>query len=226
MLLLFAGCSAAPDRATPVTDVPRLGGVVPAPIASLEETAPKPPVVEESRVGDLVLAQALSAARLGGEPAKRYVTTFYADAQPLEGFTFETPPLFAALRGGPFHTFGMENPGEPVPETMAAEAVALAERGELTVQMLVITSAVLRTREGIGVGSSYETVAGAYPKLETLVLPGLWEEPSCIAKPHAASTIHFFFALCAMRDAAQKVGLDEKVIRVVVVDTSSEPSEP
>jgi hypothetical protein len=213
------GPSAAPQGPTrPVAEVPTSE----APAAStratpFERAAPKHPPIAERHVGALRLGEPLPKSLLGGDLAALYRTTLYADAQPLEGFAFERPPLFATVHGGPYHDFGMASPGEPIPTGMPAEAASLARDGKLTVSMLVVTTPTLETSERIGVGDSFAEMQRAYPQHSVFTLPGLWEEPSCIAKPHEDSTIHFFFAKCAGR-GAERFAADEPILRVVILD--------
>jgi len=40
------------------------------------------------------------------KPKEIYHAEYYADAQPLEGFSFSSPPVFVVLKNGPFHRWG------------------------------------------------------------------------------------------------------------------------
>jgi len=158
---------------------------------------------------------------------KRYEATRYARGEPLEGFRFERPPVFAALRSGPFHAFGIESAEEPALEQMAVEAAALAKEGKLTVSMLVVTSRSLRTQEGIGVGSTYAEARKAHDALVAFPFSALWEDISCIAKPHAKSHIHFFFESCSLTAPPSPdytIRGDASIIRVVIGDLDTAES--
>ena len=176
------------------------------------------PRITDQGVGAVAIGKPLPAALLGGNLEKHYVTTLYADAQPLEGFRLAEPALVAYVNGGPYHDFGMSSPGEALPDGMAAEAVKLARAGKLTVKMLVITEPSLRTEKKIGVGSSFRDVMTRYAAPVTLRLPGLWEEPTCVAMPVKDSPLWFFFAECASSMGSRELQFDDDapVIRVVV----------
>ena len=97
---------------------------------------------------------------------------------------------------------------------MPAEAVKRAKAGELLVKMVVVTEPRLRTVEDVGVGSTFKQLGAAYATRVDFTLPGLWEEPSCVAKPSNHSMIHFFMAECEGGTPQH----DATVIRVVVTN--------
>lgn len=139
-------------------------------------------------------------ARLGaltGDIGSRYLATFYSDAQPLEGFAFDEPPVFIAIRNGPFAAWGRAHAGEPVPDAIKQRAVELAEAGKLSVSMLVVTEKGPKTDRGVGVGDSYAKFAKAYPGAGTPAkFPALWEDPTCVI---TQKTLWFFFDRCDER---------------------------
>ena len=125
---------------------------------------------------------------------ERYSTSFYGDAQPLEGFQLDEPPVFVAVTNGPFASWGRAHPGQPAPYTIRQKALALARAGKLRIGMLVVTDPALKTERGVGVGDSFAQFAKAHPKAGApATYPGLWEEPSCIARDQ---TLWFFFDRC------------------------------
>lgn len=218
-LLASWGCASPPAaNPTPVADVAPMSApdptTAPPPI---ESPPPKVPRIVERRVGDVAILEPLPARLLTDDLADRYQTSYYADAQPLEGFALPDPPVFAAVDGGPFHPFGMATPGQPIPESMPAEAAARARRGELVVTMIVVTDPRVVTAEGMGVGRTYVDVQRAYPELDAYTFPGLWEEPSCIARPTSESSIHFFFKGCQLARDGQPFEPGDEVLRVVVL---------
>jgi hypothetical protein len=139
-------------------------------------------------------------ARLGaltGDIGSRYLARFYADAQPLEGFAFDEPPVFIAVRNGPFAAWGRAHAGEPVPDAIKRRAVELAAAGRLTISMLIVTEKGPKTDRGVGVGDSYANFAKAYPGAGTPAkFPALWEDPTCVI---TQKTLWFFFNRCDER---------------------------
>ncbi|HKP60747.1 MAG TPA: hypothetical protein VJV78_28660 [Polyangiales bacterium] len=148
----------------------------------------------------LITAKGVGALRVGsrfsGSPGfeNRYTTTFYGDAQPLEGFTLDEPPLFVAVNNGPFVSWGRSHPGQTPPYPIRQRAMALARSGKLRVGMLVVTDPTPKTERGVGVGDDYVVFARAYPKAgQPTTYPGLWEEPSCVI---TQKSLWFFFDRC------------------------------
>jgi hypothetical protein len=155
-------------------------------------------------VGPLALDASVPEPAGGYEAA--YTTSFYADAQPLEGFAFADPPALAYVGGGPFAKWGYDHPGEPVPAQIKTRAVTAARAGKLRIDMIVITDPRAKTASGIGVGDAYSAIAARHPGAELQQLPGLWEEPSCAV---SEGGVFFFFDACKTPERA-------KLIRMVV----------
>jgi hypothetical protein len=214
-VLLLASCWAAcgagktdSAKAEPVPDLkPVLPPQRPEPRAAVAE---QPAVAAQWRitstgVGALTLRAAVPQPAAGF--AASYTTTFYADAQPLEGFQFSDPPALAVVAKGPFEAWGNAHPGKEAPAAIRKRAASLATAGKLPVEMIVITDPRARTEEGVGAGDSYASAVRANPKLTELErFPGLWEEPSCVA---TQGSIWYFFDRC---DAPAEA----KLLRIVV----------
>jgi len=176
------------------------------------------------RVGLIELGKPLPPALLDGDLSGRYWARLYADAQPIEGFMFEEPPVLALVAGGPYRDFGYANPGAPIPKEIRKRAVELARANKLTVSKIVITSPALRTpgKGGVGVGSRFGELAETFGDIEARQFPGLWEEPTClVALP--SKTHHrtgFFFKHCTVvADGGRThtvIADEEPVIRVVL----------
>ncbi|MBI4702994.1 MAG: hypothetical protein HY744_17905 [Deltaproteobacteria bacterium] len=179
-------------------------------------------LIGEDGIGPFRLGMPIPADLLKEEPDKRYTARFYADAQPLEGFGFEAPPVFVAVLGGPFHAWGKTHLELPPPAHVAKRAIMLARSGKLTVAMVVIASPEPCTAKGIGVGSSYAELRRAYPAAQARMLPGLWEEPSCVVDLEPSGPVRVFFAKCGRADGGTGASIDpgEKAIRVVVAPPS------
>lgn len=194
---------------------PASGAPAAAPAAPTND-APAPPapapaaqdwMITETGIGDLRIGRAWPSARSAAPTLQtQYTATFYADAQPLEGFSLTDPPSFAVVSGGPFASWGMEHAGQPAPSAMRDQAAALARDGKLKLEMLVITDPRPKTAKGIGVSQDFAAFARAYPGALPQPLPALWEEPSCVAQRDG---LWFFFDRCA-------ASRPSKVIRIVV----------
>jgi hypothetical protein len=173
----FAAALPSADRATPSAGTPAAW------------------LITARGVGGLRVGARLSG--LTGDIASRYTTALYADAQPLEGFVLEEPPVFVTVRNGPFAGYGRAHAGEPVPDAIGQRAVELAEAGKLSISTLVVTQKGPKTERGIGVGDSYASFAKAYPGAGTPAkFPPLWEDPTCVI---TQKTLWFFFDRCDER---------------------------
>jgi hypothetical protein len=215
---LASACSTPPPPAPPpVAEVPAAPTTTAVASAALEEPPAKAALITETGIGDIAIDAPFPSSMISAKLAERYTTTMYADAQPLEGFTLHAPPVFATVKGGPYHPFGMAQPGEPIPDTMPAEAVARAKAGKLVVKMVVVTNERPRTDKDVGVATKMAELRRVYPELNVFTLPGLWEEPSCVAKPRPDSKVHFFFKTCS-GSGEDRIAADAPVIRVVVTD--------
>jgi hypothetical protein len=156
-------------------------------------------------IGDIRLGALLSEPEGGFETT--YRTSFYGDAQPLEGFAFSDPPVLAVFTGGPFSSWGARYVGHEPPDAIQTRAVALARANRFKVHMLVTTDSRPETEAGISVGDEYEKFARAYPRAPAPEpFRGLWEQPSCMV---SRDTIWFFFDRCDNADEA-------KIIRIAV----------
>lgn len=188
--------SAQPSHATP-----------PQPTAEVAEPAAAAPSWQITAKGIAPLALGAAVPEPVGGYDAAYTTTFYADAQPLEGFAFAEPPAVAFVGRGPFSKWGYDNPGEDVPAAIKQRAAALARDGSLRVDMIVITDPRPKTAQGVGVGDAYATFASKNPSAtKPQQFPGLWEEPSCVV---AEADLWYFFDHCDSPDRA-------KLIRIVV----------
>lgn len=161
--------------------------------------------ITQNAVGPVQLGQPIPKASFAGAT---YKTSFYADAQPLEGFALKDPAILAIVDGGPFMKWGMDHPGLEPSEKLKKDAMKKGPK--LKTSMIIVTSPDVLTDKGAHVGSTFAEVKAAHPDIKTMQLPGMWEEPSCIAQD---KTIHFFFKKCPMQGPMPD---DEKVIRIVV----------
>jgi hypothetical protein len=176
-----------------------------APPVSNPANAARKWTITTDGIGDLQLGESLSEPEGGFEDT--YHTSFYGNAQPLEGFAFSDPPVLAVFVGGPFSDWGARHVGHDPPEPIQTRAVALARANRFKVHMVVTTDPRPKTEAGISVGDDYEKFARAYPRAPAPdAFIGLWEQPSCMV---SRETIWFFFDRCDNADEA-------KIIRIAV----------
>ncbi len=151
------------------------------------------------------------------KPKEIYHAEYYADAQPLEGFSFSSPPVFVVLKNGPFHRWGMEHPGQQPPDRIRDTTIAYARGGRLLISMLVITDPRLQTKEGVSVGADYADVQAMYPHAIITPLPSLWEEPTCALREQGLT---FFFKGCEFHPGSSvKPVPNARLIRITVANT-------
>ncbi|HET6338459.1 MAG TPA: hypothetical protein VFG30_34800 [Polyangiales bacterium] len=209
------GTKGAPQVAQPLAAEPPPEAAAPAPDptntfaaalpsgerASSAAGTPAAWLITARGVGGLLIGARL--AGITGDIASRYTTALYGDAQPLEGFVLEEPPVFLTVRNGPFSGWSRAHTGEPVPDAIKQRAVELAEAGKLSISTLVITEKGPKTDRGVGVGDSYASFAKAYPGAGTPAkFPPLWEEPTCVI---TQKTLWFFFDRCDERAKIKRI---------------------
>ena len=160
--------------------------------------------ISDLGVGPVIVGKPVPKAQLAGA---EYKTSFYADAQPLEGFLLKDPEVLAIVSGGPFSKWGMDHPGEDVPEKIKKDALKKAPK--LRVQMIIVTSEKWSAEGNVHVGSTFLEVKAAWTDAKLTMLPGMWEEPSCLVVKGKVSA---FFRKCE----GGKLSDDATVIRLVV----------
>lgn len=229
--LALCACSGEPEREpavlrpAPIRPEPASSASDPNGLLAPELPPPRSPAVEQAPSAPAaarvwrITSDSVGPLKLGGsitEPAAgfaaTYRTSFYADAQPLEGFALDDPPVLAVVAGGPFSHWGQDHPGDAAPADVKQRAVELARTGKLTIGMIIVTDPRPKTEREVGVGDSYASFARAYEDLKPSRFPGLWEEPSCVA---SQATRSFFFDRCDALEGA-------KLIRIVLMPEDEE----
>lgn len=135
-----------------------------------------------------------------------YHTALVADAQAFEGLRLVRPKVLVSLGKGPFHRWlkawwkqykGSAPSGPPKPDLalLAPEAVKLFRAGA-KIKSIVITSPTLKTRRGIGVGSTLAEVEQAYGKCKLIMNPPEWGQDECMVE-NAFLPARIFFETCA-----------------------------
>ncbi|MCC6522652.1 MAG: hypothetical protein IT373_08340 [Polyangiaceae bacterium] len=201
LLLLGLGCTACRGPAAePATPPPRVvTAVLPAETAaasatpSADELPPAPPparaactppgcwVIDDGGVGELRLGAPLALADLGPEPAKRFFARTIADAQPVEGFRLDAPPLAVAVR--------------PRMGT-AAGALGLARQGRLLVAAVYVEGPGPETARGAGVGATLGDLARLHGAPKPHDVPPTWGHDECAVAVPDLENVWFYFESC------------------------------
>ena len=170
-----------------------------APVSASADPAKPPPAqrlearVRGGSVDDIVVGSPIPQRYLGDDA--RYHARWVADAQPLEGFLIGTPPIWVTLAEGPMKDVD-PGPLETLTPQLAPKALAAARAGAL-VGGIVIEHAGIVTAEGIGVGSSWEALRGAYGELEVLRNPEWFDsQPTCDAQSKSLPGLRFLLDGC------------------------------
>jgi hypothetical protein len=182
-----------PSAAEPALDPNNtFAAVIPSGERKLSAGTPAAWLITQNGIGSLRPGARLLPS--GDDLASRYITATYSTGQPIEGFAFEEPPVFIAVRNGPFAAWGRAHRGERVPEAIQQRAVEDARAGKLVISMLIVTEKGPKTDRGVGVGDSYASFMKAYPGAGTPAkFPPLWEDPTCVITQKA---LWFFFDRC------------------------------
>jgi hypothetical protein len=143
--------------------------------------------------------------------AARYHTSYYADAQPLEGFVLGSPGVLAIVDGGAFPAYGNAHPGATAPDDLRARTLAAGAASKLSVRMIVVTDPSVATANGLRVGTDLAGVRAAFPDARLQRVPPLWEDPTCLIE---AAGLAFFFDRCPRSDGDPPAN-DAKVARIV-----------
>ena len=122
-------------------------------------------------VGAIAVGRPLPKELLTQELSGRYLARYIGDAQPFEGFRFDTPPLVAVLDGGPFSQH-VEKEGvvEPDANPHRAAAAKAAQEGA-KVRAILVHGPGPATAAGVAVGTSAEALRTAYADLAVHAVP-------------------------------------------------------
>jgi hypothetical protein len=161
-------------------------------------------------VGPVEIGKHLPDELLDGDLAAHYLPRYIADAQPVDAFVYETPPVLIILASGPFRT-QVETAGEPVKPAVDAlrdKAAAAARRGA-RVQIIMIRGPGPTTEAGAGVGSTLAQLQAAYADLRLVPFPETLGGDTCKASTKSLPGVLFMFATCSeARNGAPVTRLD------------------
>jgi hypothetical protein len=187
-LLVVAACRSAQPHA----DSPAAYPNAPPPSA---EAAGARAIITAAGLGPFRIGQPFPFDRFSEEGLEAaYETSFYADAQPLEGFRMTEPPVFVTIANGAFTEWGRANPGEPPPPSIRTVTLERVRAGKAEIEMVISDRAGVSTASGLEVGAPLSAFQNAHPKERVEPLPALWEEPTCAAQ---AEGLWVFFDVCA-----------------------------
>ncbi len=173
------------------------------PLVDTGPERPSPHKIHGRGIGPFHIEQTIPAGWLhpDSKPELHYQIGLYADAQPLEGFAFDEPPVFVVF-DGPFSKWALspafvewiEEGKDPLdqPERFSEEAVRQARAGA-PIRMLVLESTTVGLENGLGLGSTYDALQFHYNNIRAYMFPPLWEDPTCVARSRDIPTVHFFF---------------------------------
>ena len=207
VLVTLALLGAGPCENTAVPDNP--GGTMNVPDVGLEKTTPELPdapteepgmtwLIESGRVGDIRLGHPLPETLLADDQRllDAYTARFIADAQPLEGYSLEDPPLLVALESGPFRAYvDVEGVVEPPLDSLRRPGLTAARDGA-KVRAIYVQAPGPTTAKGVGVGSAYAALQGAYPDLTLRPVPPTFGKDLCFARTAEMPDVSFVFSSC------------------------------
>lgn len=165
------------------------------------QPSPKPPPpawpIEPGRVGAIELGKPLPEALLTPDLEARYIARYFADAQPMEGFRYDDPPLTVVLESGPFAKYldEVDEPREPPLDQLRGKAVEVART--IAIKRVMIHGEGPATKAGAAVGRTLAALKSAYPDIKLSPLPETFGDDLCSATTKSLANVAFVFATCA-----------------------------
>jgi hypothetical protein len=202
-----APASSTAEPAPADAALPTLSDKVAPPDAKTMDDTPKIDWrIAVGRVGPIELGKPMPGVLLDAPDLDgHYVARFIADAQPLDGFRYDDPPLTVVLAAGPFAELDAKgHHGEPPVDRLRAKAAAAA-RGGVAVKSVMIHGPGPATADGLGVGSTLAEVKAVYTDVRLMPLPETLGDDVCIAYSKSNQGISFVFGNCNKANAGDPV---------------------
>jgi len=154
--------------------------------------------IEPGHVGPAELGKPMPEV-LAHDLAARYLARHIADAQPIDAFQFDDPPLMVIVDG----PFTKADDGDGATERWRAKAVEAAKTAVITRIMVIATGP--KTAAGAGVGSTLAELQQAYDDLRISSLPPTFGKDGCGGTSKQLPGILFVFETCSKAKAGERV---------------------
>lgn len=168
--------------------------------------------IAQGKVGPVELGKKLPDVVLARDLEKLYLARYIADAQPIDAFQLDDPPLLIVLEGGPYSEAAKEgDPSAMSPTDKYRGAAAKAARGGTPVRAVFVMGPGPTTEAGVGVGSTLDDLKRALPDIKLAPIPETFGKDMCVGRAKSLPGVGFVFATCG------KANKGEAVVRVDLV---------
>ncbi|MGM0598031.1 MAG: hypothetical protein ACQES9_13430 [Myxococcota bacterium] len=142
---------------------------------------------------------------------KNYFFSYYGDGLSFEGFSLKNPPVKIAIKDGPYAN--MQNSEKPISRNPTPEFKAILAGmnfGKLIVKMLVLEQPELKTKKGIGVGSTLKKIKEAYGKISSNPVPPTFGKDRFAVRTKDLPKVVFYF------ENKYEAEIGGKVVRIII----------
>lgn len=165
--------------------------------------------IAQGMVGPVELGKKLPDVVLARELEKLYVARYIADAQPIDAFQLDEPPLLIVLDGGPYAAAAqVGDPSAMSPTDKYRGEAARSARAGAPVKAVLVMGPGPTTEAGVGVGSTLEELKRALPDIKLAPIPETLGKDLCVGRAKSLPGVGFVFATCG------KANKGEAVLRV------------